>query len=270
MAKTTKRIILMGDTHCGHVAGLTPPDFQWRMGREDGDERSERIAQAQNAAWSWYTRRARAIGPVYAVFGNGDFIDGQGKKSGGTENVTNDLNKQCNMALQALRVWKTDRYVLTRGTAYHTGTEHDYEDSIAERLDATIHDHCWPEVNGLVFDLKHHLGSSATPHGRHTAIAKDRLWNVLWNQDDAQPKARFIVRSHVHYHIHAGGVDANGPWVALTLPALQLANTKFGSRRCSGTVNFGFVVVDVDKNGGFQWHAEILQTEHNKARVLSV
>lgn len=267
-ARNAKRIILLGDFHCGHLAGLTPPDFQWRIGVEDPND--DKIARAQSEAWNWYTSQRKELGKPYAVFVNGDCIDGPGHRSGGTEEITTDCNKQAMMALQCIKTWKSDRHIMTRGTPYHTGQQEDFEDQIADALDCKIGNHEWPEVNGLIFDLKHKVGSSSVPHGRHTALAKHKLWNALWARDDAQPDARFIVRSHVHYHAHCGGSMGGEPWIAMTLPALQLANTKYGARQCDGLVNFGFVVVDVKPSGSYTWQARIAKLNHNKAQTLPI
>ena len=541
MSKTTKRIILLGDTHCGHAAGLTPPDYQWPVHSED--EHRAKLANAQREFWGWYTKQVKAVcdeRKPYAVFFNGDAIDGRGEKSGGTELVTTDRNAQINMATQAIRQWKCDRHVFTYGcltpghrvltadlrwvpvetlevgdsivgfdeepatpgakrrwklatvkankpvrrqvydihlsdgskltatgdhpflvrasqpyrwltvnemrqwfynqdgkpsnvcplqfrrimpvwgdslsreagyiagfmdgeghcsfgkrkrksrggsdeyvfrvaaaqrknraleyaqhcmevlgwpysvtqaagrdvytltvmgatsdkmhflgpirpnrlidrlswdsmgviksgfkdetaitgitdagvqevsglststgtyvsegflshnTAYHTGAGEDYEDALADNFDAPIGAHEWPVVNGLTFDLRHHVGSSSIPHGRYTQLAKQHLWNRLWAKDDAQPESNIIVRSHVHYHGHVGSIEQGKPWLAMTLPALQLAATKFGGRRCDGVVHVGFVVVDVTPNGGYSWHPRIATLQHNKARTYQV
>lgn len=266
MARKTKRIILIGDFHSGHLAGTTPPDFQWRIGSDDAHR--DKIARAQSELWNWYKGQMKQVGKPYAVLCNGDMIDGTGSRSGGTEQVTTDRNAQVAMALQCIKSWKADRHVLTHGTSYHTGSDgEDFEGAIADSLGCKIGSHEWIDINGLIIDLRHHVGSSGIPHGRFTALAKQKLWNALWARDEAQPDAQVIVRSHVHYHAYCGGAENGEPWLAMTLPAMQLANTKYGARRCDGIVNVGFVVMDVKPSGSYSWNARIAKLQHNKAQT---
>lgn len=258
-----KRVVLCGDYHCGHVAGLTPPDWH---GVASSRKRYHRFTELQEQCWAWYAATMTRLQPIDVLVVNGDAIDGRGDKSGGLEQITMDRDEQSLMAKECIAVAKPGRVVMTYGTGYHTGNQEDYEAKIAADVGASIGSHEWMDVNGLVFDLKHHLGSSGIPHGRHTAIARDRMWNILWAERDEQPKSSVFVRSHVHYHQHCGGVG----WLAMTLPALQAAATKCGSRRCSGTVDYGLVHFDVDAEGGYEWQSHIAELPAQKARTHRV
>jgi hypothetical protein len=123
------------------------------------------------------------------------------------------------------------------------------EDGTASGHRIKIGDHEWPTVNGLVFDLKHHVGSSGVPHTRATPVKRDELWNLLWAEAGDQPRGQFIVRSHVHYC--EGAYKWIGPKrvEAMTTPALQAMGTRYGARRCSGIVNWGLLVFDIDESG---------------------
>ena len=171
------------------------------------------------------------------------------------------------MAVKAARVGisaKT-KVVCTYGTAYHTGDGEDFENLVASDLNAKIGSHEWVDVEGVMFDLKHHCASSSVPHGRHTGVARDRLWNVLWNERAMSPKADVIVRSHVHYYDFCGGVN----WLGLTTPALQGLGTKYGSRRCSGTVDFGFLVFECNK-GAYTWKHFIANVREQAAKAIKL
>jgi hypothetical protein len=279
MGRATKRVVLMGDTHCGHEAGLTPAAFQvrWREAEKDEDnednaarlirERENKAAALEHECWAWYVAACRRVQPVDLVIFNADAIDGRGERSGGTELLTADRGKQCDMAVTAIRKMGARRTMMTYGTPYHTGQIEDWEDNIADRLDAEcIKSHLWVDVNGLIFDVKHHIGSSSVPYGRSTPITKDRVWNLIWAEHEQQPKANVIIRSHVHYFHGAFGTG----WLGMTLPALQAAGTKYGARKCSGTVDFGFVVFDVKPSGNFSWYPEQPTLEHQKAHAIVV
>lgn len=244
------RVLACGDLHCGHVAGLTPPDWRIPRGRHPA------LHRLQERGWADWLEMVKAVGPVDVAIVNGDLIDGPGDKSGGTEELTTDPLEQVDMAVAALAPIKPRRgWVFTYGTAYHTGTRADYETGVARAYGASIGSHEWCEVDGVIFDCKHHVGGSQVPHGRHTAVARDRLWNLLWSEHGEQPRAAVYIRSHVHYHGYSGGPG----WLAMTLPALQQAHTKFGGRRCSGTVDWGFVTFATAKGEVTSWQAHVVR-----------
>lgn len=257
-----KRVLLMGDPHCGHLAGLTSPEFQ----SHPEDETLSKFAAIQAESWAWYFETVQSLRPFALVVLNGDAVDGKGPKSGGTEQLTTDRTRQIAMARRVVEATECGNVLMTFGTGYHTGDDEDWEMVLARELDAKIGSHEWAEVNGVVFDLKHHIGSSSIPHGRATAIARDRLWNLLWVERDEQPKAQVYVRSHVHYFQYVGGPD----WLAMTLPALQAAGTKYGGRRMSGTVDYGFVTFDVQDDGGYSWQPHLARIESQRARAFTV
>lgn len=262
----TTRIAVVGDLHSGHVAGLTPPAYQWRDGT--GDATRNRIAQAQAEAWEWYAAQVREIGRVHALLVMGDCIDGRGERSQGVELITADRETQAAMATEALKLWRARHRVMVYGTSYHTGQGEDWEAQIARELGARIGSHEWVTVSGVTLDLKHHLGSSSIPHGRHTAAARDHLWNTLWARDGAQPDAQLFLRGHVHYYQQVGGWESGRQWAAATCPALQLARTRYGARRCSGIVHFGLLLIEIRENGTFSVEPRIAALAHNRAEAL--
>jgi hypothetical protein len=144
---------------------------------------------------------------------------------------------------------------LSYGTSYHTGVEEDWESLVADAVGGQIKSHGYLDVNGCIVDYKHHVGSSQVPHTRHTAIARERLWSILWAEAGEYPKSQVILRSHVHYHNFAGGVG----WAAMTTPGLQGVGTKYGSRNMSGTVDFGIVVLDIASKEEWTWRVLALK-----------
>jgi hypothetical protein len=235
-----KLAVAIGDLHCGAWNGLTPPDWQANQKSEEG--------KLQNIYWKTYFDNIPKNADVLMCLG--DLIDGKGVKSGGTEQQTADRLEQCDIAVACIHAARPKKIVMNYGTPYHTGKEEDFEDVIACKLKALgyvvdIGAHETVDVNGVIFDIKHKVGSSSIPHGRHTAIARERLWNVLWSQRSQRELADVILRAHVHYHQFAG--DAT--WMGATLPALQGLGSKYGGRECSGIVDFGFLVFKVGSSG---------------------
>jgi len=249
------RIVALGDLHAGHRAGLTPPAWQTHKWRK-----------LQRELWGAYEEIVERIGPpIDLLIANGDLIDGRGERSGGTELITSDLNAQVEMAVEALKVWEAKKIVISYGTSYHVGRLVDFEQQIAWLLGAEIHSHPFIKVEDVVFDVKHKVGRSSIPHGRGTPLARERLWNVLWAEREAQPKADILLRSHTHYFTYIGEAD----WLAMILPALQAAKTKYGARECSNTVDWGLVEFRVE-GGAFTWKAHIKRLKTTKTKIIQV
>ena len=252
-----KRVVVIADLHCGHRVGLTPPAYQegQRVLRDTHDHKTKflnRCAATQKNGWSAYEAIVASLQPIHLLIVNGDAIDGRGERSGGSEIIEGTQNDQCDMAGECILEAKAKHIVMTYGTPYHTGKEEDFEDIIARRVKADkLGSHEWPSVNGLPFDVKHKVGSSSIPHGRATAIRRDALWNTIWAEAKMQPKARVFIRSHVHYHEFSG----NARQLCMTTPALQAMGTKYGSRQCSGIVNWGVVYFDIEQDGTYDWHS---------------
>jgi len=267
--KPMKRTLIISDTHSGHLVGLTHPGW-WVEEKDIEASRTKRnkYANTQRQCWKFYEDGIKKLGPFDVVLMNGDAIDGKGDRSGGTEQITTDREEQAEMAVAAIRpaLSKKTRLVMTYGTAYHTGKDEDWESLVASDLGAVkIGSHEWVDVEGVIFDMKHHVASSSVPHGRHTAAARERLWNVLWAERQLQPKADVIVRSHVHYYDFCGGAN----WLGLTTPALQGMGTKYGGRVCSGTVDFGFLVFECSK-GEYTWTKHIAEIQSQKATAIKL
>jgi hypothetical protein len=255
-----KRVLTIGDTHCGHKAGLTPP--QWQNPQDKGDRYDLRQVQLQKVCWDFYTDVIRREGPFDAVLFNGDAVEGKGERSGGTELITSDRNQQVSMAEVCIRQALTakTKLVMTYGTPSHVGVEEDWESAIAKTLGCKIGSHEWPRIEDVTFDMKHKVGSSSVPHGRHTAVAREQLWNSIWAEREGQPRAQCLLRSHVHYYKFNGDHRA----VAMTLPALQAVGTKYGARQCSGLVDWGLVTWTIDKDR-WSWAAHILDAKEARA-----
>jgi len=250
----TKRVAVISDLHSGHLVGLTPPDYDGNFGKKTLKGYHQ---EARKIYWDFYSSEIDSLKPIDVLMVNADCIDGKGDKSGGTEQLTTDRNEQVKMAIDAVRYADAKEVYMTFGTGYHTGNEEDWEEQIATAVGAKrIGSHIWVDVNGLVFDLKHHTGGSQSPTGRFNAIAQEKVWNLLWSEWQEYPKSDVIIRSHVHYHGFAGGYG----WLGMTTPALQGYGSKFGGRRMKGTVDFGFVHFDVVNKEEYGWQAHILKS----------
>ncbi len=109
-----KRVLIIADPHCGHDKGLTPP--KWNI---TSDGKNHYIRK------QFYDVYIGMVKPLKAdiLFINGDAIDGTGRRSGGTEEIVTDRNKQVEMAIDCIKETGVhpDNMVLTYGclTAGH-------------------------------------------------------------------------------------------------------------------------------------------------------
>ena len=266
-----KRVVIISDLHCGHLTGLTPPNWQINQTKqpEEFDTKHQKFALIQKDIWNFYVKTIKELQPISLLVCNGDLVDGHGIRSASSEQITTDIIEQTNIAIKCIEQCKAQKHIFTVGTQYHTSTPNggeDFESIIANHFNASkIGSHEFINVNGLIFDIKHHVGTSQSPLGRNNGIVKDRLWNLIWNEHNEQPKANIIIRSHAHYFNYCG---ENG-WLGMTTPALQGMYTKFGTRRCSGHVNIGLIHFDINEKGLYSWQPHIAQTPSQKAQVLS-
>lgn len=252
-----KRIVLVGDAHAGHRVGICSPKYQSAI-------TGQAYHRIQVELWDHYQKTIESLKPIDILVHNGDAIDGDGGRSGGSELLTTDVNKQIEMAYEALAIAEAGSYCLSYGTPYHTGVTFDAEKILADKLGAVIKSHLWLNVNGVVFDIKHKIGGSGIPHGKGTPISKEWLWNHIWAAHEEQPKADILIRSHVHNFFACMGAD----WLGMTLPALQGQGSKYGARQCSGEVHFGLVWFDVYDNGDYTWNKSILRAASQRQECL--
>jgi len=247
--RKAKRVLVISDTHCGHEVGLTPPAWNFECDNEHS-------SKYRNYIWDAYTKAVQEIQPIDLVVANGDLIDGRGERSGSTELITVDRRAQAKMAAECIKIAGAPRAILTRGTDYHVGHEESWEDLVADfsktdGREVEIGDIRNVNINGLVFNFRHHIGGSQTPVGRATPLTREAAWNALWHARQGFELSDVLVRSHVHYHTYVGGPG----WLAMTTPGLQGYGTRYGERRLSGIIDLGFVYFDVVGKQEYTWQS---------------
>lgn len=231
---SSKRILVISDTHCGHLWGLTPPIY-WT-------QYNEAAYNFQKESWTWYTNTLSLLRPFDMIIANGDMIDGRGEKSGGTELLVTDRMKQAEMAAEVINIAEASDVVIARGTEYHVGNMEQFENTVAKLTGACeIGDRLRFRVNGSLFDVRHHVGRTTVPWSDLTAALKELVLANLDNGDSIN----MLVRSHVHKYVQ-GSIGTNQ--CAITTPGME-GHTRFGDRRCVGKVDFGVVIMDITDMG---------------------
>jgi hypothetical protein len=259
-AQATKKVVAIGDLHCGNRVGLTSTMFQRILA-------GDKYAAIRQETWQEYTRMIDAQKPIDVLLVNGDAIDGTGHRQGGVDLIEPDRLKQCDMAVEAILYAEAKTVLMTKGTFYHTGQNLDFENIIAEKVKARkISAEETFKVNSTVFNAKHNVGRSVIFHGRATAVLREHINNLLWKEKGLfKEKADVIIRSHVHYFNFAG---ADGILV-MTLPALSGLGSRYGARIPNETVDFGIVYFDVGE-GDYSWGWDTVLTEAQKTEVIEL
>lgn len=244
-----KRGLMMTDTHSGHEYGLTPPS--WWSRDDTDDPHVNKVGKYQRALWRFFTEAIDMFRPYDFLFHGGDMIEGKGERSGGVELITPDRHEQMKMACKAIDYVQAPVVRIHYGTRYHVGKDEDMEKLAVEMCECDnvkVSGHGFYIIEGVNIDIKHKVGGSQVPHTRHTAIARARLWNVIWNSEhERQPKAHLLLRGHNHFYNFDGGKD----WAGVNCPALTY-NSAFGIRECEGMVDVGMILLTLD-NGGWKW-----------------
>lgn len=250
----SKRLVIVSDLHCGHKFGLTPPGW-WGV-EQPGDDRLAKHRAFQRAVWDFYANTIDSLKPIDIFVCNGDAVEGKGERTGGTELITTDRHEQIRMAAKIIDYADAKSIRIAYGTGAHTGRDEDFEGLLHELVscpDVKVSGHLFLDINGCVFDIKHKVGRSTIPHGRLTPLIRAAMWNGIWALIGRQPRARFVVRSHVHYYEAWKNAHQEG----VITPAFQY-NTIYGIRECEGTVDLGLIYFDVGPDGQCEGHKAVL------------
>jgi hypothetical protein len=256
MAKKNKRVVVISDLHCGHAVGLTPPDWQ--------SKHVDKFSEMRAGIWDFYASEIKALQNIDLLVLNGDALDGKGERSGGTELIEPEIAEQQEMAEVCINQAGAKSIVIVAGTPYHTGVTSDNELAIAKHVGAEFSSHLFADVNGCIFDCKHFINGSIIPHGRLTALERDKVWNDLWSLDEGQPRANVVIRSHVHYY---KGID-DPEYMSFITPALMGFGSKYGARKCSGKIYVGFISFDVTAEGAYSCQKHLLKAGFLKVEAV--
>ena len=239
MTKKMYRAIQIGDMHCGHELGLTPPEWQ-----------SEDYMSWQKPSWDFYSSMIEQFGKVDDLFVVGDSCDGVGKRDT-THHIRTDVKIQAKMAVKAIEQVKCNHIHIIRGTGFHSDGDTSHEDAIADAFGLEAVDELRAEVYGRLFHVRHVVGRSDIPYGSHTQLQKEIINDILQGEFEDYKSADVILRAHVHYCYGAYTADSARGIVrhAYTAPALQLRAPKqsgFTRKLRTWKYDFGVTLIEVD------------------------
>ena len=194
--------------------------------------------------WAWFTEDVKSYGPFDLVVADGDLTEGEGKKEH-IDIIEPDVDMQAQMAAEVLRVIKTPKYILVRGTRYHTSGIHQYEDKVAELLGCPIFDTALVQVNGVRFNFRHAQGRSDIPYGQGTQLFKEAVRDMLQGIVACYESADVVVRAHVHYFLHVESSARR----AVSLPCMKIPEEVFARDLKTLYYDIGYVIIEVKPDG---------------------
>ena len=213
-------------------------------------KRNPALRKSQDALWAEFQKLLELIRPpVDVLLVLGDAIEGPQRSFRGIELIEPDLMGQCEMAVAALAKFEAHSVYMVRGSPYHVGEAEEFEDLIAEKLQAEIANEMILTIEGVRFHLAHFVQRSTVPHGRATPLAREWVVNVLMGERGAVQRVDVLLRGHVHYYTFVGGSE----WLAMSAPALSFGGGKI-RRRSRGLTDFGLILFEIEK-GEYHWKA---------------
>jgi len=228
--------------HCGHLLGLTPPQYHDDTNRD-----------WLGPLWQFYDATLSQIGKVDAHVFDGDAIDGHQEKDPSAL-LKPMVNVQTDMAEEAIRLVRARKRYVIRGTGYHTDMQCSYEQYVADALNCDCLDELRIEANGCRLHFRHVVGRSDTPYGQGTPALKEIINEMLAADIEDYDAADVLGRAHVHY--------ATGVWAATgkdgairqayTGAGLQLrgpTQSAFTRKLRTWMYHVGMTLIEIDTTG---------------------
>lgn len=243
------RILLIGDLHAGHEVGLWPDRD---MPMPDGRELPLNSGQQHLLkCWKHLTDLAKNDLKPDILIVNGDLVDGEGRKSFGTEQQTTIISAQVKAAkklLAPMTALVAETYVI-RGTPYHDGARGMIAEAVGEALGAQQSVSGWHtfsvldlDIEGVIINVQHSI-SVASGFYRATPLDREGIYSALTGKEGKAPKADAVARSHAHVFVHVEHPTKH----IFTVPCWQL-QTEYMRRHSAYRMmpDIGAVVLDVD------------------------
>lgn len=256
---TKAKVAVIADLHAGAAWAPAPPHY---------DMEADPFTPLRRALWKNNVCGVKKYNPTHIIT-VGDMIDGANKKNAGIQCISTDLTTQMDIAVSTLKFMgnKNTIFAGVSGTPYHVCDGVDADEEVSKRVGyAKFGLHDFVEINGVVFNVKHKVGSSSVPHGRNTSINRSKLWEQIWAEYYDHPKSDVLIRGHVHYHAYHG----DHTYLAMSLPAMCGMGSDFGVRQCEGRVDSGWVQFDIDEDGRYTWQAHVTKIVEQKQEVTKL
>lgn len=255
MRENIAKCMFISDIHVGHYAGTTPPE--WWLSLKNKNPRKHGFAILQRKMWNWYINTVKNIGPVDYLIINGDSVEGNGSRTGGTELITTDRAEQVRMAVAVINKVEVNKGIfMFHGSAGHVGCEEDWEEFVADKLGCPIFEKKHLDIKGVVFDIRHHCSGSGKNNARNTALLNQFILN---NEEYAAGTARLadiIIRSHRHFYTDVSGPRPNTR--AFNTPGLQGPGSKYARKLDGYMPDVGFLTIEIGEDKSWNYNTHLM------------
>ena len=278
MSETTFRSVWIADLHVGSRWAVANPAETPKHcpGKEVQKKLFEKYAEA-------------AAGPGHrpdALVLLGDAVDGQNRKSAGSDSWTTDIDEQVQHAADLVRMWDPKEIYVIGGSKYHVAvgdTGVSAEEMLAQALKAAYYpnqDHL-PETRrrrsgphwfltfgNVTVHAAHHVSIARVFHYMSTPIAREMMqaklndpmrgrWETLYRTALREPRAellrtvglwktQIVMRGHAH---HFWACDAGGS-LGIIVPGWKTPDAFIAERDPLGFSHIGYVTLTFE---GTRW-----------------
>lgn len=186
---------------------------------------------------------------------NGEPFDGANKKQIGYQQWTTNMAYQLEDAEKLVKMIPGNETILIQGTSYHVDQEGTtFEELFGRNIKAKKYstffepsfaeDFCQIRMNGVLFNITHHIGFARWAAYRTTALAREMA--ALHFMKDKLGDVGVIARSHVHYFVHVEFTHTHG----FTNPAWKYPDKHLYRGGMGGVIpDVGCVEVIIEPNG---------------------
>ncbi len=251
--------MLLDSLHVGSVVGISNPDC--------GDDAYLPVREALYKKWCESVKGPWRKPDVLILAG--EAVDGQGKRRGGTEQWTSNLEDQAHFAAELVSMWEARKIYCLRGSNYHVdinGSGINIDELAAQKMGAEI----WPNqdnidpkrrarsgyslfltIGNVTLHIAHKVSVSKVFHYRSTPIAREMMHAKLndpmrhyaeaMQLEMGKYKTRLVVRGHAHYYWYCATSGSAG----INLPCWQARSAFIEQEMPLGMCDIGFVGLEV-------------------------
>jgi len=265
-SKSSKSLVIYSDIHVGSRSAICTPDCA---------EPTYKPSKFQNILYEKWCESIDELTqkPRFKVI-NGEPFDGVNKKSNGYNQWTTNMAFEMEEAEKLIKLIPGEETILVKGSGYHVddaGTS--YEEIFGSKIgakkystfydDRFAEDFCTIDLNGIKFNITHHIGFAKWAAYRTTALAREMA--ALHFMKETLGDIGVIVRSHVHYFVHVEFEHSHG----FTTPAWKFPDRHLFRGGMGGVIpQIGSVEVIIESNGKIIVEKHIASLKNVKPEVI--
>lgn len=196
-----RRILIIGDIHCGAVTGLWHPEYKTR---HQNTIKLNPLQEEIYEKWELMKEEVRKGNGYDTLFLMGDLIDGLNRKSFGKERMVSDLNEQVGCVLKLLRPLSKGKEVFgICGSGYHSSLDYEVDRRICHELHGQ---YGGPIANvrlrgtNKIVNISHGSGFPAQYIG--SKMSKEILLSIMSAKLEKTPEIDILIRGHFHEYAY--------------------------------------------------------------------